>query len=159
MTTGERQEKIKQFKNAGTNLEQALQNITGDEWSFHPKSNEWSINEIVQHLADAEAMVYIRFRKGIAEPSQPIFAFDDKEWSEDLHYDEQNPTDAVAVFKTLRHSTAKLLLLVPEDIWNTNTIIHPDMGAMTLDDMLTYYEKYTNDFISKINSIHQHYKK
>ncbi len=155
MTGSERAEKIGQFQHACDSLEKAVQNIKSVEWNLHPTPGEWSMNEIVQHLADAEAMIYIRFRKAIAEPSQPIFVFDDKEWSEDLHYDEQNPAHAIAVFKTLRTSTAKLLRLVPEDMWNFNTIIHPDMGAMTLDDMLTYYEKYSRDLISGINTIHR----
>jgi len=153
MTTSERQEKLKQFKNAGNVLQDVVKAIKESDINLHPIPGEWSINEIIHHLGDAEAMIYLRFRKAIAEPSQPTFVFDDKEWSEDLHYDERNTQDAVAVFKILRTSTANLLQLVPEDMWNFNTIIHPDMGAMTLDDMLVYYENYTGNFISKIKAM------
>ena len=98
-------------------------------------------------------LIYLHFRKAIAEPSQTNISFDDKEWSEDLQYEEQDPMYAIAIFKALRHATAKLLKMVPEDAWNFNTIIHPEMGAMNLDDLLTHYVSHTAKIISQIKSI------
>ncbi len=47
---------------------------------------KWSVREILNHLADAETILYDRIRRVIAEPKGVIWAFDQDLWCRELDY-------------------------------------------------------------------------
>lgn len=47
---------------------------------------KWTVREILNHLADAETVLYDRIRRVIAEPKGVIWAFDQELWSRELDY-------------------------------------------------------------------------
>jgi len=76
-----RAHKIVSFGNAPALLADTLQHFPREMWQFTPAPQQWSIHDIVIHLADSEAHGYIRCRRCIAEPGQAVMAYDEHQWA------------------------------------------------------------------------------
>ena len=60
------------FAKGGARLQKALRKFPRKMWSFSKDPKNWSIAEILWHLADHEANFYVRLRKAAAEPGGPV---------------------------------------------------------------------------------------
>ena len=141
MTESQRQPKIESYGQAHTVLVEALQRFPQEMWKFRPSSEDWTIHEIVVHIADSEANSYIRCRKCIVEPGKSVMAYDEVHWAQTLHYADQSPDEALQLFKWLRLKSYQLIRALPESVWS-QTMEHPENGTMTLDDWLDVYERH-----------------
>ena len=54
-------------------------------------------------------------------------AYDENQWASSLNYHEQNVDDALALFKSLRHTSYTLIKTLPEHVW-AHTSFHPENG-------------------------------
>ncbi len=144
-----RAQKIESYGQAYDLLTEGLKQFPVEMWHFRPAPDLWTIHEIVVHIADSEANSYIRCRRFIAEPGQQVMAYDEEGWAARLDYHQQSTTDAMELFKWLRHNTYKLIRSLPEAVW-TNTIYHPENGAMTLDDWLDIYERHIPEHLAQM---------
>ncbi|QBD76652.1 hypothetical protein EPA93_11820 [Ktedonosporobacter rubrisoli] len=147
----ERQALLQRYSQAYDEVRQALETFPRQAWHFKPAPHEWSIHEIIIHLADAEANGFIRIRKAIAEPGSTVGLYDQEQFAEQLHYPEQSPEDALNLFSLLRLTTYQLLTLLPESSWR-NTVKHPENGELSLDDLLQTYTEHTLVHIAQMRN-------
>ncbi len=139
MTTGSRSIKIASYGAAYETLMHGLRKFPKEMWDFRDEHGCWSIREHLIHIADSEANSYIRCRRLIAEPGEPLMAYDENGWATRLGYAERSVEDALELFRLLRGQTYSLVEGLPENVW-ANTCYHPENGNMTLDDWLAVYE-------------------
>jgi hypothetical protein len=151
MTNLERKQKIESYGSAYNYLVEALKQFPPKMWQFKPSPDRWSIHEIVVHLADSEANSYIRCRRFIAEPGQPVMAYDEMGWAAVLGYHDQSPEEALELFKWLRLKSYRLIKSLPEPVW-ANTVYHPENGTMSLDDWLDIYERHIPEHVAQMQS-------
>src|SRR5437762_11649392 len=109
MTTEERTRKIESYGTAYAQLEEALKGFPREMWHFKPSPDDWSVHELVVHIADSEANSYARCRKAIVEPGTAVMAYDESQWARTLNYKEQSAEDALELFKAHRGNTYKLI--------------------------------------------------
>jgi hypothetical protein len=158
MTSEERLHKIKIYGDAYHELISALQEFPKEIWEFRHAPNDWTVHEIIVHIADSEANSFVRCRRLIAEPGSTVMAYDEMQWARALHYHDQNTEDALELFRWLRGNTWRLLQLMPESIW-TNTIYHPENGTMTMDDWLDVYARHVTDHIVQMRRVYELWQK
>jgi hypothetical protein len=149
MSSANRKVLLESYGSAYTRLKQALESIPETIWQYKPEPGEWSIHEILVHLADSEANMYIRARRFIAEPGSKVLAFDHDRWTSTLNYHQQNAGAALQLFRYLRELTYDLLRDQPENVWG-NTVEHSEFGVMSLDQWLERADKHANDHIKQI---------
>jgi hypothetical protein len=145
----ERNQKIESFGNAFYELSEALGQMPRDMWQYKTSPNQWSIQEIIIHLADSEANGYIRFRKAISEPGKPIMTYDQEDWSQSLNYAGQKAEEHLELFKWLRAATYALLRNLPDSTWQ-NSVFHPERGVVTLENLLDIYVTHVPKHISQM---------
>jgi hypothetical protein len=146
-----RAQEIVSYGNAHALLVHALQQFPRAVWRFKPAPDQWSIHEIVNHIADSEANSYIRCRKCIAEPGQALMVYDENQWAAGLRYHDQSTAEALDLVKWLRLRTYKLIQSLPDSVW-LHTLEHPENGTMSLDDWLDVYERHIPDHIEQRKS-------
>jgi len=139
MTREERWRKIDAFGRAPQALSAALRQFPKKMWLYKPQADAWSIHEIILHLADSEANGYIRCRRLIAEPGKQVLAYDHEAWAGALGYSHQSTKQALDLFRRMRMMTYQLLVAVPELVW-ANTVEHPEMGTISLEQWLEIHE-------------------
>ena len=105
MLVEERRRKIEAYGQAYAYLVTALNQFPQEMWQFKPTPSDWSVHELVVHIADSEANSYSRCRKAIVEPGAMVMAYDEALWARTLHYHDQDPLAALELFKWLRGQT------------------------------------------------------
>ncbi len=150
MNSTERQQMIEWYGSAYALLTDALKRYPTEMWQFKPAPTEWSIHEVIIHIADSEASSFIRCRKAIAEPGSAITSYKEDVWAIALNYHQQSTDDALELFKWLRLTSYNLIRTLPESAW-AQTIEHPENGTMTLDDWLKVYAEHIPLHIEQMN--------
>ncbi len=131
--------KIASYGAAYEALIDGLKAFPAEMWDFRDECGCWSVREHIVHIADSEVNSYIRCRRFIAEPGEPLMAYDENGWADALGYEKRDPAEAIELFRLLRQQTYALIKSLPESAW-ASTCYHPENGDMTLDDWLAVYE-------------------
>ena len=146
MAPEQRALKIESYGRGYETLTAALNKLPREMWTFRDEHGCWSVHEHLIHITDSEVNSYIRCRRLIAEPGQPLMAYDENRWGEALQYHDQDSADTIELFKWLRHKTYTLIKTLPEKTWS-HTAYHPENGDMTLDDWLNVYESHVPEHV------------
>lgn len=150
-TPNQRKQKIESYGQAHALLVDALARFPREMWQFRPAPGEWSIHEIVVHIADSEASSFFRCRRFLAEPGSSVPGYDEALWARALDYHAQSIDAALELFKWLRGNTHALIKDLPETTW-ANTVTHSENGVITMDDWLDTYERHIPDHISQMQA-------
>ncbi len=145
----EREQKIELYGKGYQQLIDALQRFPHEMWNFKLSPDRWSIHEILIHIADSDANAYVKCRKLIAQPGQPINDYNQDIWSKSLDYNGQSIENALELFKLIRKTTYILLRNTPDNVWAEATGYAED-GIVTLDDWLDIYANHIPDHIKQM---------
>ena len=106
--------------------------LSPDLLSRPPAEGEWSALSCLQHLLDAERVLFpVRFRAFLA--GQNFTAFDPNQQHAD--YSSQTPEQLAEAFARYRQESLALLEQVTDDDLK-RTVQHPQLGTVTLAQML-----------------------
>ena len=151
MDKTERDQLIEEYGVGVAKLEACLAEIPREMWQFKPDPKEWSVHEIIVHLADSESNSALRARRLIAEPGQPIMGYDQDVWADVLDYHSQDWEVAMMILKGVRQSTYDLIKTLPDDVWG-HTVIHPEYDEpYTFTQWLRIYARHIPGHIDQIN--------
>src|SRR5512134_507856 len=102
MDRDERDQKIELYGRGYDLLTTALAEIPREAWLFKPEPKEWSVYEVLIHLADSESNAALRARKLIVEPGGTLMGYDQALWAETLNYHEHSYEDALEIVRLVR---------------------------------------------------------
>jgi len=152
MDTQERNEKIELYGRGVDLLQATLKDIPREMWQFKPEPSEWSVHEILVHLADSETNAALRARKLIVEPGGSIMGYDQDQWAVTLNYHDQSWEDALETMRLVRKTTYALLKQQPEEVF-THTIKHPEYeDPYTFEKWLNIYSAHIPGHIEQIKN-------
>jgi hypothetical protein len=152
MDKSERMEKIELYGNGYELLVEALKDIPREMWKFKPAPSEWSVHEVLIHLADSEANAALRARMLIAEPGGSLMGYDQDRWAVDLDYHDQDTTDALETVKLVRQTTHALLKKQKADVFE-HTVKHPEYPEpYTFEKWLDIYAAHIPGHIEQIRN-------
>ncbi len=158
MNLDERNEKIEEYERGCDLLTTVLAEIPRQAWNFKPAPDEWSVHEVVIHMADSESMGATRARKLIAEPGSALMPYEDAIWALELNYQNQNVEDALELFRLTRRTTYHVLKAAPESAFAHVVMppgaVHPEYGEdYTLDKWLNIYTAHVLEHIQQLQNI------
>jgi hypothetical protein len=125
MNPQERDEKIDLYGRGFDLLLETLQDIPPEIWNFKPEPTEWSVHEILVHLADSESNAALRARKLIVEPGGTLMGYDQDKWTRELDYHDQSYEDALEIVRLVRKTTYALLKKQPGEVFD-HWVKHPE---------------------------------
>jgi hypothetical protein len=125
MDSTERNEKIDIYGRGYDMLAATLKEIPREMWKFKPEPTEWSVHEVIIHLADSETNAALRARKLIVEPGGALMGYDQDKWAVELNYHEQSIDDALETVRLVRKTTYELLKKQPDEVF-THIVRHPE---------------------------------
>ena len=150
MNMEERKEKIELYGRGFALLKAALEEVPAGALNFKPEPKEWSVHEIIIHIADSETNAALRARKLIVEPGSMLVAYDQDKWAVELKYAAQDPGDALETIRLVRKTTYELLKWQPEAVF-AHAVIHPERPEpFTLDRWLVIYSGHIPGHIEQI---------
>lgn len=142
---------LDRYRTGTADVEAALAGITPEELDRAPaEADSWTARQVAHHLADSEAMAYIRLRRLIAEDAPGIAGYDEPEWARRLHYD--RPIEAsLAVLAGVRAASLQLLEALTPAEWS-RTGIHSESGSYGVEDWLRIYAGHSHDHADQIRA-------
>ena len=96
-------------------------------------SGKWSVREILNHLTDAETVLYERIRRTISKPNQVLWGFDPDAWASGLDYASFPVGLNKPIYKAVRESVIYLAEKYYEKLGH-HEFVHNETGKRTLKD-------------------------
>lgn len=101
-------------------------------------AGKWSVNEVLQHMADSELVFGWRIRLVLAQDRPAITGYDQDRWADRLHYADGDPREALERFTMLRRVNLRLLERAsPDDLKRVG--VHAERGEETLAHIIRLY--------------------
>ena len=152
MNKAERMAKVEEYGAGYKLFRAALGGIPQEAWEFVPAPGEWSIHEILVHMADSESLGALRVRKMIAEPGSTVMEYEEAKWAQALDYRNQNTDEALEIFRLARQSTYHLLKTLPDEIFE-HTVIHPQFDEpYTFEQWFHSYTVHVPGHVEQMNN-------
>ncbi len=98
-------------------IERCVANCSVEELDQRQAPSEWSIRQIIHHVADVEVGDAMRVRMMVAHESPLIVAYDEELFASRLYYDRPIAT-SLATFTSLRASNGEIVERLPEAGWS-----------------------------------------
>jgi hypothetical protein len=115
---------------------------------------KWSVNEVLQHMADSEVVFGWRIRMVLAQDRPPITGYDQDRWAARLRYAEGDPEEAIERFAVLRRANVRLLERASADDLK-RVGVHAERGEETLAHIIRLYAGHDLLHVRQIERIRQ----
>ena len=149
MDRDERGDLIERYRTGIDDVLRAVDGITDEELDRQPANpDDWTARAVIHHLADSEAMAYIRLRRLLAEDEPLIAGYDEPEWARRLCYD-RPIASSLAVLGAVRAASLELLELLDDAQW-ARTGRHSDSGAYGVEEWLRIYAAHAHEHADQI---------
>ena len=152
MNKQERDEKLELYSKGHALLLETLKDIPREMWKFKPDSKEWSVHEVLVHLADSESNAALRARKLIVEPGGTLMGYDQDKWTVELDYHDQSYEDSLEIVRLVRKTTYELLKKQNDEVFD-HWVKHPEYEEpYTFDDWINIYSAHIPGHIEQIKN-------
>ena len=159
MDTQERNGKIELYGRGFDLLKAALAEVPEEAMKFKPEPKEWSVHEIIIHIADSETNAALRARKLIVEPGGTLMGYDQDKWAIELNYHDMDLEDALEATRIARKTTYALLKRQPEEVFS-HWLKHPEMeGQYSFEKWINIYSGHIPGHIEQIQNNMKLWKK
>ena len=129
---------IDKFAAGGKELTAAIRGLTHDELLATPGPGQWSIQQLVVHLGDSDAIAIDRMKRIIAEDNPTLLYADESAYVRELFCDQQSVEDTVLLIEVGRRQFARVLRNLPEASFE-RIGTHSKRGRVTLSDLVADY--------------------
>ena len=118
------------------------------------RRGQWSVVEILAHLADAEIVSAWRLRSILAVDNVPLQAFDQDLWSSAFRYAEADPDESLDTFDINRRATLSLLRRVdPARLEHAGQ--HQERGRESIAHLVRLYAGHDLNHLKQIEALLQ----
>ena len=148
---------LERFRRGAELLASATMGAAGPELDFRPGEKQWSVRQIVCHLADSEAVGVMRIRQIAAEDSPILRGFNGEEWADHLDYRKRKLSQALETFRRLRADNYELLKELPETAFARNGN-HTEAGLITLLDLVKSNTEHVEEHVQQIKRTRAAYR-
>jgi uncharacterized damage-inducible protein DinB len=150
----ERQKFLRDVEEAPAKLKAAVQGLSERQLDTPYREGGWTVRQVVHHVPDSHLNSYIRFKWALTEEQPTIKAYYEDRWAE-LPDTKTTPIQvSLALLECLHQRWTNLLRSFKVDDWN-KTLRHPEMGLMTLDQMLALYAWHGRHHVAHITALRE----
>jgi uncharacterized damage-inducible protein DinB len=143
---------LKVQKSTAKKLQKLIKPLSKKQMKRRPAPNQWSIAEILAHLADAEVVGSWRMRLIMGSDGTPITAFDQDAWARTFDYANRDPRHSLKMFRALRENNLTLLKSVPKKLWD-NYGMHSERGRETIDHIVRMFAGHDINHVRQVEKI------
>jgi len=132
---------IESYAAGGETLRRAVQGLSREDVIARPGPGDWSIQELVIHLADSDAIAIDRMKRILIEDNPPLLYADETAYVDRLLPGEQSLEDALTLFDVGRRQWSRVLRKLPDAAFARQGT-HNRAGVVTLGGMVEGYTKH-----------------
>jgi hypothetical protein len=132
---------IEVYAAGGDALNRAVQGLSREDLLAHPGPGDWSIQELVIHLADSDAIAIDRMKRIVTEDQPTLLYADETAYVERLLPQDQSLEDALTIFEVGRRQWSRVLRRLPDAAF-TRQGIHNRTGLVNLGGLVEGYHRH-----------------
>ena len=133
-------------------LEELVEGLSEATLCRRPALEQWSVAEIIAHLADAEIAIGWRLRLSLGSPGAPVQAFDQDSWVAALHYEKRDLRKDLNQHRVLREANLELLKTLTPEQWKQFGI-HSERGQESIEHIVRMTAGHDLNHIRQIGRI------
>jgi hypothetical protein len=133
-------------------LERLIKGLPASKLRKRPGPDQWSVNEILAHMADTEIVGGFRMRLILGSPGTPIAGFDQDAWVIAGHYDKRDPRKSVEQFRAVREANLALLKSLTPGQWK-HYGMHSERGRESIEDHVLRFAGHDLNHLQQIERI------
>ena len=150
-TTEERREKIATFRAVPDQLGALVSDLSDTDLTTAFIEDEWTVAQIIHHLADAHLNAYMRFKFILLEDRPPLKRYNQEDWAMTADSQQANISVSMQIIRGLHGRWSDLMesLLDDNDVW-ARASKYPDSKDLSLDYLLNGYVNHSANHIEQI---------
>ena len=136
------------------NLTAAVKGLDAQQLDTPYRPEGWTVRQVVHHVPDSHLNAYVRFKLALTEDHPTIRPYDEAKWAQ-LPDSAITPIDvSLQLLAGLQSRWVDLVRsMQPSDF--ARTLLHPQRGSLTLDQMLAMYAWHSAHHTAHITSLRQ----
>jgi uncharacterized damage-inducible protein DinB len=138
LTPEARRAAIDTIAEAPAKLRAAVSGLTVAQLDTPYRPDGWTVRQLVHHVADSHMQAYARTRFALAEQNVTVTPYDEAAWAE--LPDRALPVEVSLDLLDALHARWVHVLRATNAEGFRRTIMHPQNGQMTVDDLLGVYQ-------------------
>jgi len=146
----ERAARIEKIREFPAQLEALVEYLDDDDLLGKPLEGEWSVQQIVHHLADSHMNAYIRTKLILTEDKPALKGYDQDKWAEMIDTATIPIEESLLILRGLHRRWARLLESLEDADW-TREGTHPEHDHYDLEGILITYSNHGDNHIEQIN--------
>ncbi|WP_163875582.1 DinB family protein [Paenibacillus favisporus] len=148
---------IQEYASGYAMLREAIEGLTEEELRYKPAPDQWSIHQIIIHVADSEMSSTSRLKTVLAEDEPTLISFDQDAWANNLGYDLLDREQYLQLFKLLRLSMQTILdNLTNEQIERVGVYI--DQARFSFKQLLVFRVEHVRGHLAQIERVKKAYR-
>jgi uncharacterized damage-inducible protein DinB len=137
---------IDDFVACAPRLRQAVSGLSKEELTARPGPGDWSILEVVLHLADSDAISIDRMKRMLTEDNPTLLYADETAYVDRLFAHDQDLEDALILFEVGRRQFARVLRRLPDEAFARHGT-HNRRGRVTVGHMVKEYVEHVDQHL------------
>jgi DinB family protein len=131
--------------------------VSEEQARWRPTPEEWSILEVVSHLADEEVEDFrLRVDLTLHRPGEAWPPIDPQAWAQERRYNARDLGQSVETFMSRRDRSLRWLTALERPDW-TVTSEHPRLGPVSAGDLMVSWVGHDLIHIRQLNRLHRQY--
>ena len=135
-------------------IAQAVRNLDDTKLDTPYRKDGWTVRQVVHHLADSHANAYIRMKLILTEDRPTLKPYDQDLWAE-LPDGKYLPLESSLLILRGIHFRWTVLLDNLTDDALLRTGLHPEIGEVTLGNMIESYARHGLNHIMQISDLRE----
>jgi hypothetical protein len=150
LTNQQRHELIEKIRIFPSQLRARVDGLTDEQLTTHFLEHEWTVAQNVHHLADSHMNSFVRTRLILTEERPPLKPYDQDRWAELADSGTTALEESLGVLEGLHRRWVRLFESLGEAEWR-RAGQHPEIGEVTLENILQIYAAHGEGHIDQIN--------
>jgi hypothetical protein len=138
---------IESFAGGGQKLRESAQGLSAEQMGAFPIPGTWSIQQIIVHLADSDAVGIDRMKRLIAMENPLLIGYDENAFMQRLFPESQPVEQVIELFDLNRRLFAITLRKLPEEAF-ARTGVHNERGKLSLAEMVADYIRHLDHHLA-----------
>jgi hypothetical protein len=152
------------FVSGADRLEKAVLGLSEDQLDYSPAPGEWTIREIVHHVAEDGDAWSMQIKRALATPGTRVHRVEgfpgNDAWASALAYKERSITASMSLLKAHRAVIAEVAVLFADE-WERNLVFVDSRGSeksLTAGAIIKMVGEHLVEHVDTIEAIKQHFQ-
>jgi len=152
MSPEERQQHINTIREFPAKLEALISGLSDEQINTRYMPDEWSVRQIVHHVADSHMNSVIRLKLILTEERPPLKGYNQEAWAELTDNDAVPLEASLYILKGLHQRWVAIFERLTDVQW-TRAGMHSEIGEVTPEDLVKMYAEHGENHIAHIKKV------